>query len=570
MGIAAAKRSAALLLSALVAASVGCAQAEPAPLPADAAPTETAIAPTPTATPTPTPAPTPTPMPTATSTPPTTVMPTATPLPTATPTPRPTATPTATPHPTATPRPTATPTPLPTPTPTPNPNETAEQRWLRGEFEVRGMDYSVDSFGWADSDDVWYLLQLAEKTPTAFQVFVEWVNSDVAHEKEASRILPPYSYLARIDRQKEQIAIASLEWAKSKGMWFLLAMARNAPSAFDAFVEWSRDKTHKPEIHRALDFYMTIALENEENAISIIKMPFLDEVTYTDLLALGSLKDLESLMNAPDGGNYLEWTLAHPTLEGGITDSNAVLVAYLFGMTDLQRSMAEILLDPLQTTVERRLINLPYTGEVELSVIRHDAHLSQNGDSLAMEYLEHSVRVQEEFMRVPFPNPHAAILLSDAHPGGGRTGHDAMIDTPHENLDVIAHAVAYSYCSDVLTPVTWIELGCANFLQQISIRAYLGASPLPPQGGDEGIFQDLYARLGDEAFRRGFRNLYYAINLYFYYLIDEYDAIRAVRDKACPGEDNSACHVRLAFTADATPEQAAIVDDVLTQYGVAP
>lgn len=471
---------------------------------------------------------------------------------------------------------------------------------------MRGMDYSVDSFEWADSGDAWELLQLAEKTPTAFQVFVEWVSSDVARNEEASRILPPYSYLARIDREKEQIAIASLEWAKSGGMWLLLEIASNAPSAFDAFIEWSRDKTHKPEIHNALDFYYAIALENEENAISIIQMPFLDEVREVDLEALGSLKDLSALMNAPDGGNYLDWTLSHPTLEGGITDSNAILIAYLYGMTKIQRSMAEILLDPLQTTVERRLINLPHTGKVELLVIRHGAYLSQNGDSLAMEYLEHSVRAQEEFMRAPFPHPHAALLLTDVHPRGGSGGPDAMTIASREDIGLIAHEIAHTYWWDALTPFRWIEEGGANFLERISIRAYLGVPSLPyPEGNvcnlaenlaelerlaldlerfetiyrsgcsytlGEEIFQDLYSALGDEAFRRGFRNLYYAINLHFYFKIREYDAIRAVRDEACPGEDQSACHLRLAFTADATTEQVAIVDDILARryYGVAP
>ena len=63
MGTAAAKCSAALLLSALVAACVGCAQTVSAPLPADAASTEKAIASTPGATPTPALTPTPTPSP---------------------------------------------------------------------------------------------------------------------------------------------------------------------------------------------------------------------------------------------------------------------------------------------------------------------------------------------------------------------------------------------------------------------------------------------------------------------------------------------------------------------------
>ncbi len=451
----------------------------------------------------------------------------------------------------------------------------------------------------------WELLQLAEGAPAAFQSFVEWIGNGIGRKDEASKVLPPYTYLALIDQQKEQIAIASLDWAKPDGIWSLLDMAENAPSAFEAFIEWGKDKTRKTEIHAILEFYTNIALENEDLAISIIEMPFLSEVTRVDVEALGSLKDLTSLMNAPDGRNYLEWTLSHPTLEGGITDSHALVVAYLYGMTDIQRSMAEILLDPAQTKVEERLISLPLAGEMRLAVIRHGVRSPNEEESLAMKFLEHAVRVQEEFMGAPFPHPHAVVLLSDVHPRGGRGGPDGMAIASRENLGLIAHEIAHTYWWDALTPFAWIEEGAATFLERISVQAYQGISPLSFHQesvcnlatnladlerlaselkreviyqsacsytlGDV-IFKDLYVLLGDEAFRRGFKNLYYTINLDIYFMIGEIDAAMAVRDDACPGKDKTICHLRLAFTVDATSEQAAIVEEVLARryYGVEP
>ena len=502
--------------------------------------------------------------------------------------------------------PTTAPTPESTPTPTINLSETAEQKWLREEFAARGLALPVDLLEWAQPHDTWELLQLAEGAPAAFRSFVEWLGNGAGRNDEASKVLPPYTYLARIDQQKEQIAIALLEWAKSGGIWKLLKMAESAPSAFTAFIEWSQDKTHQPEIHDILDFYTSLALENEEIALKIIEMPFLSDITQVDVKALGSLKDLTSLMNAPDGRNYFEWTLSHPTLLGGITDRHAIVIAYLYGMTKIQRSMAEILLDPAQTEVEKRLIDLPLAGEVELSVIRHDAQSSNEEQSRAMKFLEHAVRVQEEFMGAPFPHSNAAVLLTDAHPSGGRGGPDALAIAYRENLSLIAHEIAHTYWWDALTPFRWIQEGAASFLERASVQAYQGSLPLSFQQENvcslatnlselerltesglereiiyqsgcsytlgEAIFQDLYVRLGDEAFRRGFRNLYYTVNLHFYFMIREIDAALAVRNDACPGKDQSACHLRLAFTAGATAEQAAIVEDVLARryYGVEP
>ena len=68
---------------------------------------------------------------------------------------------------------------------------------------------------------------------------------------------------------------------------------------------------------------------------------------------------------------------------------------------------------------------------------------------------------------------------------------------------------------------------------------------------------ELYNRLGEEVFRRGFGRLYLALR------DDLYDA-------ACPGvADWEECYLRMAFLEGATPEQAAIVKEVVARryYG---
>ena len=71
-----------------------------------------------------------------------------------------------------------------------------------------------------------------------------------------------------------------------------------------------------------------------------------------------------------------------------------------------------------------------------------------------------------------------------------------------------------------------------------------------------GIFRELYERLGDEPARRGYGNLYLALR------DDSYDHI-------CTGDDRSGCYMREAFLEDATPEQAAIVEETIARlyYG---
>ena len=75
------------------------------------------------------------------------------------------------------------------------------------------------------------------------------------------------------------------------------------------------------------------------------------------------------------------------------------------------------------------------------------------------------------------------------------------------------------------------------------------------------IFRELYNRLGEEAFRRGFARLYLALQN------DSYDD--PSHGEACLDTDLYACYLRKAFLEGATPEQAAIIEEIVARryYG---
>ena len=70
------------------------------------------------------------------------------------------------------------------------------------------------------------------------------------------------------------------------------------------------------------------------------------------------------------------------------------------------------------------------------------------------------------------------------------------------------------------------------------------------------LFGELHHRLSDAAFRRGFRNLYLALR-------DE------TYESDCRGEHRTGCYLRTAFADGATPEQIAVIDEVVARryYG---
>ena len=310
----------------------------------------------------------------------------------------------------------------------------------------------------------------------------------------------------------------------------------------------------------------------------ILQMPFVQSMDSLDVAALVSLYALSQ----EHGLNYLQQVMSHWWLADGITDDQTNVVAVLERVIP-RPELFRVLLDPTLTYVEERLITLPLAGPVRLSVIRANAQSADAAGSPTMDLLEQAVRSQEEFMGVAFPQNHAIVLVADVHRFGGTGGSDAIIVSNYaEHRGVIAHEVAHTYWA---WGPTWVAEGGASFLDVISHRAYDG-TPLPTRelrctlfstlaqlerselrweaifaSGcnyflGRGIFRELYNQLGDEAFRRGFGRFYLAVRH------DSYSS-------TCTEDDRYACYLREAFTEDATPEQAAIVEDVLKRryYG---
>ncbi len=309
---------------------------------------------------------------------------------------------------------------------------------------------------------------------------------------------------------------------------------------------------------------------------AVVGMPFVQRWDSLDAAALRGLFTVWQRL----GESYLRQVIRHPWLSSGITDEQTNILAALDRVTS-EPELLDVLLDPAQTSVEERTIELPLAGEVRLSIIRPGVRTFLVSGTMGL--LEQAVRSQEEFMGVAFPQGHAIVLVADVHNFGGTGGFDAIITTIYpESRGVIAHEVGHTYWH---TGRAWMIEGGASFLDVISHRAYNG-TPLPEQelpctlfdtlaelefsgrtpydlleSGcnyflGRGIFRELYVRLGDAAFRPGFGRLYLALR------DDSYEDV-------CTGVDESACYIREAFTEGATPEQEAIVEDVLRRryYG---
>ena len=286
------------------------------------------------------------------------------------------------------------------------------------------------------------------------------------------------------------------------------------------------------------------SIDGEPAYLRIKNMPFLETIEYGDLLILKGLNSLA-------WRNYLQRIVSHPSLHDGITDEWASLFSVVRSivLSDHSEShrldLLDALFDPEQTLLEERTITLPLAGDVELAVIQTDVEPPGAAGARTLDILEQVVRSQEEFMGLAFPQNHATLVVDDLNRFGGSRSIDTIILTDYpDNRGIIADGTAHRY---------WDWYGftqLANFLGTVS-RTYDG-TPLPDSELGPGLFEQLYKRLGDEVFRRGFGRLYLAL------LDDSYDV-------ECPGVDWSACYLRTAFVEGATPEQAAIVEEVVAR-----
>ena len=407
-------------------------------------------------------------------------------------------------------------------------------------------------------------------------------------------VLPATMALVRLEWEWPETAatLTALSWiedgvspAEVNAVLVLQELALDSQDLFRALVPmtWAEDGLDSDEmtVVAALGGIAGVSMAKRDEAatLQIAAMPFLESVEGVDAAAASSL---HSLFWASDEENYLMQVLAHPTLEHGISDAEAFVVAALGVVVEDRPDLLETLLDLGPDAVEKRIIQIPLAGEVTLSVLNVSP-----GAYSTIDILEQALRAQEAFMDEPFPRSYVGLLVADATSvggGGGPTGIITVDPVYVEDDYVIAHELAHTYWP--FWPA-WIAEGGADFVTTVSVNKQFsshdcslgdtlsdldrlhgeltedGQSTVIIRGSGcayslgRGLFLDLYGTLGDEAFRRGFGRLYVAMR-------------DGERDDECSGLERGLCYVRAAFVADAAPESAALAGPVIARWYYGP
>ena len=339
-----------------------------------------------------------------------------------------------------------------------------------------------------------------------------------------------------------------------------------------------------------------VAYRSETHFLAIIDMPFLETFEPADALAARSLRRLAC---CGDGvSERFRRVMAHPTISDGISDEEATIVATLHKVSFYSTDILDALLDPDVVTLEERTIDLPHTGETQLTIIR-----IRPGSERTMALLEQVVRFVEGFMGYSLSVRHVIYLTETAESAGGGasniltnlTGvHEIDTDEYPEvaALHVFAHEIGHYYWRAEWSQ-GWISEGLATFFQSLRRRQadvadgepvvpiwpphwppcpYVGniagldrldrgfisesahLSDMCSYSFGERLFQDLWRSLGESVFRQGLANLY---------LI----ARGAAPDGECEAFRRAGiCQVEAAFKAAAPADAAATVETVIARW----
>ena len=423
-------------------------------------------------------------------------------------------------------------------------------------------------------------------------IIIELMRSDM----DSARKLMSHPALANgiADDDRGQVALLALEEVNPRGArairalpWvedgvelseqtsilLLLRMAWESPLAFEELISarrsWIEDGFTEEEMFvvgwlTALSSRAT-GVGHEADTIRVIRMPFLDEVDQLDIRAI------EGLVQVVAVGQYsLSHLLSHPSLAGGITSDLAKVIAVMVAVSTNQREILDALLDPNRVAIEEREINLPLAGEVLLTVTR-----IEHGFSEAMDWLEHAVRSQEEFMGEAFPTSYIGLLVADASRYGGSSASIGIVTVdPGTSQEILFHEMAHSYWYG---SSTWVREGAAELLKEVSLgdvrppranecsltdslaeldrlRLELGSDEIYWSGCSytlgRSLFAELYRDLGSDAFRKGFRSLNLKVR-------------EGEHEDECQGLERAVCLLEAAFVDEGDSHTAPIAEAII-------
>ena len=432
----------------------------------------------------------------------------------------------------------------------------------------------MDTVEWDDLKTLQTLVRLAGQSGVSLS---EFLASPALSGGITDQNLPVVDLLeVKVRYPDKGAAMQTLPWvqdgvnvSESAGISALAHAALNTDGVFSALVTkaWVRDGLAEEEALAVLRLVSMSGVDDREGAdltMQIVNMPFLDTFEPADSGVVLSL----SILSWGGDRTFLRQILDHPSLNAGITDKDALIVAVLHpvirtwpGGVD---AILETFLDPGQVYRQERTINLPLAGETALAVIRVPPAAFRT-----LDILEDVVRQQEGFMNAAFPTSLVAIINTNVGTGGAFDGLIALDFRDEEDVQKIAREVSDIYW---LAGPTWLGDGAAEFMSELAVDG-LGGVPSSP--GDTacsvsnsigeldqlayfpqtreitdrlpgcmtnlglGLYADLFNRLGDEEFRRGFGSLYQKMR-------------DREHDNECAGIETGLCYMQKAFVEDAS------------------
>ena len=439
---------------------------------------------------------------------------------------------------------------LPEPTPTPHPQRLqrfTDASWLRQEDPniyraILELGWVSDGISSHESDPVQALIYLGINEPTIADVLMRmnWMTDAVSEDE--GWVITSLSGLT-YDVPEAAERIISMPWladsVDTNESWAVTSLAGIALESHDSVSTiisspWYADGISQDE---SLVLEMLGAISYDTGAASrFVGMPFLDSIEPADHHALGSLAIL-----GYEYPNEFDRVLSHPVLADGITDEETPIVTLLYDVRSTNPSLVDTILEPTSTSVEERDIELPLAGPVRLTIVR-----IQPGASRSMDLLEDAVRFAEDHMGEPLPTNFVLLFYADAvmpDYAGHNSGFNMTVHPDFDSDDdsdeaqhapfILAHEVAHYYWNT--SAQLWLDEGAAEVMSIIygettTSQEVWGAADTYPcafaadltgverltdtQAEDcayslgTRFFLDLYRTLGEDEFRRGFRELY--------------------------------------------------------------